>query len=234
MVEWLTDSLNSSSLSLAVFPFAFLLGFVGSVASCCSVPLLGAIAGYSGTFTGICNRRRTVLRGALFFMLGTITAFAVLGAVSAFIGHVAGASLGFYWKLIAGFVMVLFGLATLDLLPFSLAGSGSRRTKFSNLPGGSNFQGFTLGGAAAACSACCNPALPVVLAVATLHGRILWGAAILATFSIGYSLPMTGSIVGLGLGFGKLGAAIQKINPAIKKVSGLLLIAFGFYLLANQ
>jgi cytochrome c biogenesis protein CcdA len=232
MVEWLTDALNSSSLSLAVFPFAFLLGFMGSLTSCCNMPLLGAIAGYSGTFAGVGNRS-TVLRGAMSFMLGTVTAFAALGAVSAFIGRFAGASLGFYWKIIVGFVMVLFGLASLDLLPFSLMGSGLRQTKFSNLPGGSTFQGFLLGGAAAACSACCNPVLPVALAVTTLHGRILWGAAILATFSIGYGLPMTGGIVGLGLGFGNLGKALQKINPVIKTVSGLLLIAFGFYLLAN-
>ncbi len=233
MVAWLTDALNSSSLSLAVFPLAFLLGFMGSLTSCCNVPLLGAITGYSGTFTGIANRH-AVLRGALFFMLGTISAFAALGAVSALIGHVAGASLGFYWKIIAGFVMVLFGLATLNLLPFSLVGSGLGPKQFKNLPGGSNFQGFALGGAAAACSVCCNPVLPVVLAVTTLHGRILWGASILTTFSCGYSLPMTGGIVGMGLGFGNLGTAIQKINPLIKTVSGVLLIFFGFYLLANM
>jgi len=232
MVTWLTEALNSSSLSIAVFPFAFLLGVMGSVTSCCNVPLFSAIAGYSGSIAGVGNRR-TILRGALCFMLGTVTAFAALGAVSAFIGHVAGASLGFYWKIATGFIMVLFGLATLDLLPFSLTGTGSGQKKLSNLPGGSNFQGFTLGGAAAACSSCCNPVLPFVLAVTTMQGRMLWGAAILTAFSIGYSLPMTGGIVGLGLGFGNLGAAIRKINPMIKKVSGLLLIAFGFYLLAN-
>jgi cytochrome c-type biogenesis protein len=166
-------------------------------------------------------------------MLGTITAFAGLGAVSALIGHLAGASLGLYWKVIAGFIMVLFGLASLDMLPFSITGNGLRRTSFSNLRGGSTIQGFALGGVSAACSTCCNPGLPIVLAVTTIHGRILWGAVLLTAFSIGYSLPMTSGIVGLGLGFGNLGATIQKLNPVIKKVSGVLLIAFGFYFLAN-
>jgi len=232
MVEWLTEALSSSSLSPLAFGLAFLLGAAGSVTSCCNLPLLGAITGYSGTFAGTGNRG-AVLRGALFFMLGTISAFAALGAVSALIGHLAGASLGLYWKVIAGFIMVLFGLAGLDMLPFPVMGNGLRRTGFSNLPGGTTIQGFTLGGAAAACSACCNPALPFVLAVTTIHGRILWGAAILTSFSIVYSLPMTGGIVGLGLGFGNLGAVIRKINPVIKTFSGVLLIAFGFYLLAN-
>lgn len=216
------------------FPFAFLLGLLGSVTSCCSVPMMSAVAGYSGTFTGVRNPRRVVLRGAMFFMLGTITAFCILGAVSAFIGHVAGTSLGFYWKIIAGFIMVLFGLASLDLIHFSLMGSGLRQSALRVLPGGSSVQGFTLGGIAAASSACCNPVLPVVLAVTTMQGRTLWGAAILTAFSIGYSLPMTGGIIGLGLGFGSLGAVIQKLNPIIRKASGVVLIAFGFYLLANQ
>lgn len=231
MVEWLTEALSSSSLSPLAFGIAFLLGAAGSVTSSCNLPLLGAITGYSGTFAGAGNRH-AVWRGALFFMLGAITAFAALGAVSAFIGHL-GTSLGLYWKVVAGFVMVVFGLASLDMLPFSMVGNGLRRTSFSNLPGGSAVQGFALGGGGAASSACCNPGLPVVLAVTTIHGHILWGAVLLTIFSIGYSLPMASCIVGLGLGFGNLGAAIQKLNAVIKKVSGALLIAFGFYFLTN-
>lgn len=45
MVEWPTEILKSSSLSLAVFPAAFLLGLMASVTSCCNLPVLGAIAG---------------------------------------------------------------------------------------------------------------------------------------------------------------------------------------------
>jgi len=46
-----------------------------------------------------------------------------------------------------------------------------------------------------------GPAIALVLA--TLKGHTIWGAGILAMFSIGYSLPMVVGLVSLGLGFGK-------------------------------
>ncbi len=231
MLNGLAEILKSSSLSPAVFPAAFLLGLVGAVTSCCNLPVLGAIVGYSGTLTENGNRRALLL-AALPFMLGTVGAFAALGAVSGFVGKVAGAALGFYWRLAAGFVMVLFGLAGLNLLPINLANlrfAGNACTRQSTT---ATLYGLAVGGGAAACSTLCNPILPVALAVTTLQGHALWGAAILTVFSIGYSLPMAAVLVGLGLGFGKL-TLIQRISPWINKIAGLLLIVIGFHLLAR-
>jgi hypothetical protein len=53
-------------------------------------------------------------------MVRMILALAVVGAVNGLGGRVAGASLGIYWRLVAGLVMVLFGLLSLDLVPFRL------------------------------------------------------------------------------------------------------------------
>jgi len=232
MVEWLAEILKSSSLSPVVFPAAFILGLMGAVTSCCNLPVLGAIAGYSGSLAHESNRRALLL-AALPFMLGTVGAFAVLGAVSGFVGQVAGASLGFYWKLAAGFIMVVFGLASLGLLPFALAILGFTGTTWKSSSSGATLYGLAVGGGAAACSTLCNPILPVALAVTTLQGHALWGAAILAVFSVGYSLPMAGVLVGLGFGFGRLTSLVQKINPWINKITGILLIVIGFYLLAK-
>jgi cytochrome c-type biogenesis protein len=232
MIEWSAAILKSSTLSVAVFPAALVLGILGSVTSCCNLPVLGAIAGYSGT-VGSDTDRRSIFVAALFFMIGTVGAFAVLGAVSGFIGQIAGASLGLYWRLFAGFISVLFGLATLGLLPFNLAKLGlTGNTWRIQSSGGATIYGLAVGGGAAACSVCCNPILPVALAVTTLQGHTLWGAVILTVFSIGYSLPIVGVLVGLGLGFKKLNSVVEKINPVIQKVAGLLLVALGFYLLA--
>ena len=232
MVAWLTEIFKSSVFSPAVFPAAFLLGLVASITSCCNLPVLGAIAGYSGTL-GNDGNRRALLLTALFFMLGTVAAFAALGAVSGFVGQVAGASLGFYWKLVAGFIFVLFGLATLNLLPLSVARLGFRGDSWMRRSSGATIYGFAVGGGATACSALCNPVLPVALAMTTLQGHTIWGAAILAVFSVGYSFPMVGVLLGLGFGFGRLTSVIKKINPLIKTISGVLLIIIGFYLLAT-
>jgi cytochrome c biogenesis protein CcdA len=53
-------------------------------------------------------------------MLGTIVALLILGGVAGFVGHAAQSSLGKYWRLFAGFVAILFGLAALRVLPVKL------------------------------------------------------------------------------------------------------------------
>jgi cytochrome c biogenesis protein CcdA len=232
MVEWLADFLKASIFSPAVFPAAFLLGLLGSITSCCNLPVLGAIAGYAGTF-GNDHNRHALLLTALFFMLGTMAACAALGAVSGFFGQVAEASLGFYWRLFAGFIFILFALANLNLLPFNPARLGFMGDTWKKRSSVATIYGFAVGGGAAACSAFCNPILPVALAIATLQGQTFWSAAILTLFSVGYSLPLAGVLVGLGFGFGKLTSVVQQITPLIKTITGVLLLVIGFYLLAG-
>lgn len=230
MVEWLIEIMKSSLMSPAVFPAAFLLGFLGSITSCCNLPVLGAIAGYSSTLANDDNRPALLLSG-LFFMLGTVAAFTVLGAVSGYVGQVAGASLGFYWKLFAGFIFIVFGLVNLNLLPLNLSKVGFLGNAWQKRSSMATIYGFAVGGGATACSAFCNPVLPVVLGLTTLQGHSVKGAAILAIFSMGYSLPLAGVLVGLGFGFGKLISVVQKIAPLIKTITGILLLVIGFYLL---
>jgi len=177
--------------------------------------------------------RRSLFVTALWFMLGTTAAFAALGAVSGFLGQLAGATLGTYWRTVAGFVAVLFGLVTLRLLPFDLARVGLMGNRGTIRSSGAAIYGLAVGGGSTACSILCNPILPAAVAMSALQGQTIWGAAILAAFSIGFSAPMAGILVGMGLGLDKLRSAVQKARPAIQTVAGGLLVAMGFYLLAT-
>ncbi len=50
MQEWIDQALESGTLSLASLPAAFLLGLMSSIAcGFCTLPVLGAVVGYSGT-----------------------------------------------------------------------------------------------------------------------------------------------------------------------------------------
>ena len=61
MQEWINHTLETPTFSLAVLLAAFLLGLVSSIASaCCSLPVFGAIVGYSG------RRKETSSRATLF------------------------------------------------------------------------------------------------------------------------------------------------------------------------
>ena len=119
IMEWAKTVLDQTGYGPAALPFAFVLGLVSAIASaCCTLPLLGAIAGYSSTRDDI--DRRAKFLAALCFMLGTTIALVILGYVAGFIGQVAQEVMGKYWKLFAGLVAILVGLAALKLLPFKL------------------------------------------------------------------------------------------------------------------
>lgn len=166
-------------------------------------------------------------------MLGTVVALGILGAITGFISQTVGNSIGSYWKLFAGFALVFFGLASLNLLPFRLPRFGKTTGTVPEGPVKAIIFGFTVGGGSTACSAFCSPVLPMALGVVTLQGHTLWGVAILATFAVGWSLPLAAGLVGLGLGLGKLTSALQKAAPIVKTAGGIVLIGAGFYLLGT-
>lgn len=233
MFEWLLNTLGAPGLSPAVLLAAYILGLVGSLrCSACHFAVLGAVAGYSGAFSVRAERKWMLLDG-LSFMLGSTIALAGLGAAAGFIGQTASSLLGVYWHLLAGFVMIIVGLTSLDLLPFRLPLPRTISIAAGKSRVGALVYGFAIGGGTSACSAVCNPVLPIALGVAALQGHIALGAAILAAFALGYSLPLTLGLIGLSLGFSKLASAVRGSANTIKSFAGAFLIGFGFYLLAT-
>ncbi len=91
--------------------------------------------------------------------------------------------------------------------------------------------GFTVGGGATACSAGCNPVLPVVLGVVTLQGNTWWGVVLLVAFAIGWSLPLSTGLLGLGMGINLIVTRLAKFVSVIRIVGGVVLLISGFYLL---
>jgi len=230
--QWIQHTLSSEQMGIAVLPAAFLFGILGSLSSCCTLPVIGAVAGYASGL-GEQRSRREILLVGLFFLLGTILSLAALGAVAGFVGHVAGASLGKYWRFVAGLMMVLFGLIAVGLLEFRIpklnfGARANRRGSASAL-----VYGLALGGATTACSFGCNPLLPVAMGAAVMKGATLLGAAMVAVFALGYSLPLAGALVGIGYGVGQLGRVAERVIPAARIGGGTLLIVIGFYLLAK-
>jgi len=231
MLKEVTDALQAASMGPAALPLAFLLGLVSAVASaCCTLPAMGVLVAYSGTRQD--TNRRGALVSALWFLVGTTLALIILGFVAGLIGQAAQAFLGRYWKLFAGVVAVLFGLATLKLLPFSLPkrvqkdGSSASGGKMGAVLGG-----LFLGGGVAAVSLPCNPGIYIVIGASILMGRILWGMVLMAAFGVGFSLPLAAIL--FGVSFGKASLKVQKADAAIRAVAGALLVGAGLYLLAS-
>ncbi|HEY3488785.1 MAG TPA: cytochrome c biogenesis protein CcdA [Candidatus Deferrimicrobiaceae bacterium] len=231
MVGHFVSLLQGSAGRPVGFFFALVLGTVSAAASaCCTLPAMGILIGYSGARQE--KDRRTAAISALSFMAGTILSLMIIGALAGLFGQVAQNSLGGYWKPFAGIVAIVFGLATLKLLPFDLSPAFLGNSAKGSGKLGTATGGLLLGGGLAACSLPCNPGIFIVIGAAVLQGQVLWGALMLAMFAVGFSLPM-GAVL-LGVSLGKTALPDRNAETAIRRISGGILLAAGFYLLASS
>lgn len=232
MLESITNALQTASMGPLALPLALLLGLVSAVASaCCTLPAMGMLVAYSGTRQDV--NRRTAFASAISFMIGTTLALIVLGFVAGFVGQAAQAMLGRYWKLFAGIIAVVLGLAALKLLPVKLPQFTRKSETQSAAPGmlGAVVVGLLMGGGVAAASLPCNPGIFIVIGASILMGHILWGMVLMAAFGVGFSLPL-GAIL-FGVAFGKASLKAQRVEAAIRNVAGVVLVFAGFHLLAT-
>ncbi len=229
-MQWARTVLEQVGFRPVALPLAFVLGLASAVASaCCTLPLLGAIVGYSGTRED--RDRRTRFLAALFFMLGSTIALVILGTVAGFVGQVAQDIMGKYWKVFAGLIAIFVGLAALKLLPFKLP---TKTTAAGAQPKGllnAAAFGLVMGGGVSVASLACNPGIFIVLGVAVLQGYTLWGMCIMAAYAVGFSLPL--ALIMLGVSFGKSAIKAKRTETAIRIIAGVLLILAGFYFLAT-
>ena len=230
MLEYCVTTLqNAASQPVGLF-FALLLGIVSAATSaCCTLPALGILIGYSGAREE--KNRGAAVRSVAFFTVGTILSLMIIGGIAGYVGQTAQTSLGSYWKIFAGIVAIVFGLATLKILPFNLSLAG--RDKAINKSGklGPMAAGLLMGGGVAASSLPCNPGIFIVLGAAILQGQVIWATLLLAVFAIGFSLPL-GAVL-LGVSLGKTALLTKNVDTAIRSVSGCILLIAGFYLLGT-
>ncbi|MDD5678507.1 MAG: cytochrome c biogenesis protein CcdA [Kiritimatiellae bacterium] len=232
VLKWVTDTLQAASMGPAALPLAFLLGLASAVASaCCTLPAMGMLVAYSGARQDV--NRCTAFESAMAFMIGTTLALMILGCVAGFVGQAAQALLGRYWKIFAGVIAVLLGLAALKLFPVKLPQFTRKSETRSAIQGklGAVVVGLVIGGGVAASSLPCNPGIFIVIGASILMGKIFWGMILMAAFGVGFSLPL-GAIL-LGVSLGKAAIKIQKAEAAIRIIAGVLLVCAGFYLLAT-
>ncbi len=230
MVEYCVTTLQHAASQPVGLLFALLLGTVSAATSaCCTLPALGILVGYSGAREE--ENRRAAAGAVAFFTAGTIISLMIIGGIAGFVGLTAQASLGVYWKIFAGVVAILFGLATLKLLPFNLPALSQRKTANQSGNLGTMTAGLLMGGGVAVSSLPCNPGIFIVLGAAILQGQVIWATVLLAMFAVGFSLPL-GAVL-LGVSLGKTALLTKNANTAIRWISGCILMVAGFYLLVT-
>jgi cytochrome c-type biogenesis protein len=223
-------------VSLEQLPVALVAGFLSFLAPCV-LPLvpgyLSAVSAVEASQLGRPGTARRVVVSSLPFVLGFTAFFVVLGVGAAALG---GTLLRdqFLLERIAGFVLVVFGLAFMGLLPWPerLVGAGLVQTARGR---GSR---VLLGGAFAVCAApCIGPVLAAILVLAGSSDTVLQGALLLGVYSLGLAIPfvLAGAVFTRAMGaFRWLRdhyGAIQFAGGAIMVALGLLLFFGRFWVL---
>jgi cytochrome c-type biogenesis protein len=223
-------------VDLGSIPVAFLAGFVSFLAPCV-LPLvpgyLSAVSAIDATELGRPGNARRVVAASVPFVLGFTLFFVALGVGAAIVGGRLFHD-QFLLEKVAGFVLVVFGLAFMGLLPWPerLIGAGllqGARSRGSRL---------LLGGAFAVCAApCIGPVLAGILVLAGSSETVAEGGLLLGVYSLGLAVPFV--LVG-ALFTRAMGAlrwlrdhyrVIQIVGGAIMVALGLLLFFERFYVL---
>jgi cytochrome c-type biogenesis protein len=223
-------------VTLSAVGAAFVAGLVSFLAPCV-LPLvpgyLSAVSAVDAERLGQRGTARRVVVASLPFVLGFTLVFVALGVGAALVGGRLFTN-QFLLEKVAGFVLVVFGLAFMGLLPWPerLVGAG--------LVQGARSRGsrVLLGGAFAVCAApCIGPVLASILVLAGSTESALEGAALLAVYSLGLAVPfvLAGAIFTRAMGaFRWLRdhyRAIQIAGGAVLVALGLLLFFERFYVL---
>ena len=205
---------------------SFAAGFV-SVITPCVLPLvpgyLSAVSGIGPDELGTRESVRRVVLASVPFVFGFTVVFVAIGAGAAAISNVVSAT---SQAEIAGFVLVVLGLAFVGLLPVP------ERVIAPGLLTGARKRGSRalLGGAFAVCAApCIGTVLAAVLVLASNTGTALRGAALLAAYALG----LGGAFLVAGVAFGRAMSAFRWMRDRytlIQIASGVTLVALGLLL----
>lgn len=207
-------------LSAATLLMATFAGFA-SIASPCVLPMVPIIV----TGTNDDHRYRPLL-----IVVGLSLSFIMMGVITSLF---AGAVAGFMplVEKVVGVVVIAFGLSMLAgvnvFKKFTFCYKAQRlqgKGKWSGL-----LLGLTLG---IIWIPCVGPMLSGVLALVATKGQLSSGLILLAFYSLGFAIPMLLA----GYASQSIRHKIRAINEhptAVRLISGVLLIAFGYYILTS-
>ena len=171
---------------LEKLPVAFLAGLI-SVITPCVLPLvpgyLSAVSSVDVDRLGERGAGKRVVIASIPFIVGFTLVFVVLGAGAASIASVVPKS---SQTQIAGFALVVIGLAFVGLIPIPDSAVAPGLLQRARHKG----SGLLLGGAFAVCAApCIGPVLAAILVLAGSSDTALQGAALLGVYSLGLAVP---------------------------------------------
>ncbi len=195
---------------------------IASIASPCVLPVVPIIV--TGTNEDYKHR-------PLLIVLGLSLSFMAMGAITSIFGGAVAGFMPVVEKVAGGIIIVfgifmLLGINVFKKLTFfyKFQNNTQSKGKWSGL-----ILGLTLG---IVWIPCVGPMLSGVLALVATKGELLSGLVLLGFYSLGFAIPMLLA----GYASQSVRQKIRLVNAhpvAIRIISGLLLVAFGVYILTS-
>jgi cytochrome c-type biogenesis protein len=224
-----------AELSLIGLLTAFAAGVV-SFLSPCVLPLVpGYVSFVAGSSledlrAGAAPRLQTLTLAAS-FVLGFTVVFVALGASATALGSLL-LSYKLQLGMIAGVVVMLFGLHLLGLTPWRLM---NREARFHIETSGGRAAGAFLLGLAFAFgwTPCIGPVLGAILTLSASTADVAKGSLLLTVYSLGLGLPFLLAALFTGTLLARL-KALGRVGRTLQRAAGTLLVAMGVLMITGQ
>ena len=224
----LTASVESISL------WAMLLGGLVAFLSPCVLPMLPVYTLYLvGSEDEKKNAWTSVLLRCLGLAIGFILLFTLLGAVAGLTGGALKDIDRGTLNIATGVLMILFGLWTADFLHWQGIRAPKWTERFASLRPTGFFSALLFGIVIAlSWTPCLTPILANALILAASSATVGTGMLSLAVFALGLSVPMLVFII-LYHWLKNAFTWLRDHQPLLRRIGGVLMIAYGLYLIAS-
>ena len=222
----MADRLFSADVSLIAYPLVFLGGLLTNFCPC-NVALVPMVIGCVGGFSRSKERGNAVLYSGV-FSAGIVVTLSVLGVLAAALGILL-VPLQKVCVWLLAIVAILMGLYCLDVVKFTLPGFGKLPIRGRK----GIWETFLLGLAGGVVATpCTTPVLAVILTYVAVKARLVYGVSLLFAYAVGFIVPLvlTGAFADFILRLNRIQEK-TRYRDWIAKGSGVLLVAFGLYLI---
>ncbi len=200
------------------------LGGVIATASPCILASIPLVIGYVGGYAG--GNKKQALIYSLTFVVGLALVMSVLGAVAALMGTMFG-DVGTYWYFVVAVILMVMGLQLAGIIKLKLGGDTQKFLPQRTGLLGALILGMLFG---LVLSPCASPVLAVILTLAAVQGKVVYGSTLLFAYALGQGslIILAGTFTGVINNF--LQSRGAKAGAVLQQVAGCLLFFVGAYI----
>lgn len=222
LLQILENSLGNKPL-WAIF-IAFAGGVISSI-SPCVLSILPIIIGYIGGYSE--DKTSKAFVQSLLFVLGLTITLTIVGLIAALAGKVIGSFIGPMWYIVLAIISIVMGLSLLEVfyIRFPTIIKDMPQNKYGRI-----FSPIILGMAfGLIATPCSTPILIALVSYVAYEGSIVFGTIMLIAYAFGHGIILL--LCGTFTGILKEMGFIRKWTSYITKISGIMLILIGIYLI---